>query len=123
MVVRRRPAAEGHYRQASTQLIGIESMTKFGAPLFARSAASQLGAVIFLALGAFVACGNDTPERPTVGHHGGAAGKTSSGGKAGKTGKGGEGNAAGDEAVMGDGGMIDPGTGGDVGMPQTGGTV
>src|SRR3954467_13782169 len=74
-------------------LIGIASMTKFSAPLAVQAgSAGQLGAALFLALGLFVACGNDTPEVPG-GNSGGQSGR---GNSAGKTGKGGEGAEAGE---------------------------
>lgn len=119
MVVRRRAAAEEHFGEPRTQLlIGIQSMTKSGAPRLARtSAVGQLGAVFLLAFGVFVACGNDTPEFP-AGGNGGASGKTSA---AGKAGKGGDGAEAGEEAASGSAG-VDPGGGGDAGSSETGGT-
>jgi len=107
-------------------------MTKFGAPLVARSgAAGQLGAVLFLAFGLFVACGNDIPEVPSEGD---AGASNRAGSSSGKAGKGGSGAEAGEEQLAGaagngEAGVVEPGstagtggTGGTSGANSTGGT-
>lgn len=106
-------------------------MTKFAVPLVGRTSVSgQLGAVLFLALGLFVACGNDIPER-TERSSGGASGRTNS--TAGKPGKGGEAGEAGQEeaagapgaAGNGDAGVMEPGgvSGGSSGKGGTSGNA
>ena len=97
-------------------------MTKFGASFGARSgAAGQLGAVFFLALGLFVACGNDTPEE--MGGGGGTSGRTAMAGKAGKAGDAGEEPGASDAGAAGSGeaGMSETGGGGKGGSSGAGG--
>lgn len=92
-------------------------MTKFSAPLAVQPrSAGQLGAALFLALGLFVACGNDTPEVP----EGSAGGHSGRGNSAGRAGKGGEGAEAGEAENAGAAGA--DGSAGDSSIPETGGT-
>src|SRR4051812_41077934 len=105
VVKRRRRAEQGPPGIHATLELEIESMTKSGASFGARSAAAgQLGAVFFLALGLFIACGNDIPEE--VNGSAGMSGRTSTPGKAGK------GNGASQEEVAGSAGAAPEGTGG-----------
>lgn len=92
-------------------------MTQFGAPLAMRtSSASQLGAALILALGLFVACGNDTPEVP----EGSVAGRSGRGNSAGRAGQGGEGAEAGEQDFAGAAGTA--GSAGESSDPNTAGT-